>query len=150
GAQVPEHVMGVGEEHVRVGDRGDAVDQVEKAEDHQHHRREKDQAPALYWPAGASGGPGCRRCHCALLCRCGWALAQPASCTSIRPRTGRNGIALMRGNETGCSRVEEGPGLAREVPHCCGGASLGLPRGTVDGSGQITEVEWAGPGGTSR
>src|SRR5215471_8178007 len=36
---------------------------------------------------------------------------------------------------------------AREAPHCCGGAPLGLPRGTVDGWGQITEVEWAGVGG---
>jgi hypothetical protein len=30
-AQIPEHVVRVGDEHVRIGDRGDAVDQVEDA-----------------------------------------------------------------------------------------------------------------------
>ena len=47
GAQVAEHVVRVGGEHVRVGDRGDAVDQVETADDHQQDRREQDQAVAF-------------------------------------------------------------------------------------------------------
>src|SRR3974390_3152042 len=46
GAQVPEHVMGVSEEHVRVGDRGNAVDQAGAADDHQQDGREQDQAVA--------------------------------------------------------------------------------------------------------
>lgn len=58
GSQVGEHVVRVGGEHVRVGDRGDAVDQVEAAGDQQHDRREQDQpvAVALHVPPARSPG----------------------------------------------------------------------------------------------
>ena len=52
----------VGGEYVGVGDRGDAVDQVETADDHQHDRREQDQTVAAAFrvpPASASGWFGC-------------------------------------------------------------------------------------------
>ena len=46
GPQVREHVVGVGGEYVGVGDRGDAVDQVEAADD-QEEGRQQDQAVAV-------------------------------------------------------------------------------------------------------
>jgi hypothetical protein len=70
GVQAAEHVVRVGDEHVRVGDRGDAVGQVEAAGYQQHDRREQDQAVALALHAAPVPGrlDSCR-CHCDLLCR---------------------------------------------------------------------------------
>jgi hypothetical protein len=45
--QVGEHVVGVGGENVGVSDRGDALDDVEAADDDQQDRREQDQAIAV-------------------------------------------------------------------------------------------------------
>ena len=69
GAQAAEHVVGVGGEHVRVGDRGDAVDQVEAADHGQQGDREYHQAVALAFRAASPCAPGWRGCcrrHCDL------------------------------------------------------------------------------------
>jgi hypothetical protein len=60
--QIAEHVVRVGDEHVRVGDRGDAVDEVEEAKYQQQDGREDNQPVAFACcvaPAPAGGGCGC-------------------------------------------------------------------------------------------
>jgi hypothetical protein len=52
-ARDAEHIVRVGGEYVRVGDCGDAVDQVEAADDDQQNRREQDQALAVSLPRAA-------------------------------------------------------------------------------------------------
>jgi hypothetical protein len=61
-AQVADHVMRVGDEYVRVGDRGNAVDQVEEAYRQQQHHREDDH-PIAFALARSPGAPHCRRRH---------------------------------------------------------------------------------------
>ena len=48
---VGEHVVRAGDEDVRVGDRGDAVDHVEEADDEQQDGREQDQPVAVAFRA---------------------------------------------------------------------------------------------------
>jgi len=62
GPQVTYHIVRVGDEHVRVRDRGNAVEQVEEPNHGQQDRREDDQtkAPAFrVVPARAAGWPHC-------------------------------------------------------------------------------------------
>ena len=77
GALVGEHVVGVGGEHVGVGDRGDALDHVEAADDQQQDGREQDQAITVALgvaPGLADGWCSGWRHHGGLLCRNRWNL----------------------------------------------------------------------------
>jgi hypothetical protein len=66
-AQVAEHVVRVSDEHVRVGDRGDAIDQIEATGHHQWYQREPGQAVATVFgaPAPAFDRLKCCRRHLA-------------------------------------------------------------------------------------
>ena len=59
GAQVADHVVRVGDEDVRVGDRGDAVDHVEAAGHEQQDGREQDPGCSRGRPRAAR--PCCRQ-----------------------------------------------------------------------------------------
>ena len=58
GPRVAEHVVRVGHEHVRISNRGDAIDQIEASGDKQQDGREQHQAVAAASYPAAVRAPG--------------------------------------------------------------------------------------------